>query len=283
MAAAVDRTLIDVALALLDFGHSPGKYAVHLGAPKLLHQHMDTVALWALGRWPDGLLNAVPARPDALAQAAVLFVQRVCFAPGNNHYQVLGLRRDTFNTAQLRTRYRSLIRLTHPDMGLKGLPTDAAGMVNRAYTVLGDDSARHAYDAQLLAKPAPANPPPAPHATARRAAAAVKTVPRPAARRPGAYTPEPASAWVVFKARHPHWIRAGLLLSLAGLMALGLWLAMQHGADQSHLLVVNKSAPLPQGRLAPTAQPEPATPSSAPPTGLLWTPVRATPQPPPAP
>jgi hypothetical protein len=93
---------------------------------------------------PEGL-----SEPQAVRQAALLFVLRACFAPGLNHYQLLGLP-PSFAAGQLRTRYRALIRLTHPDMGIEGLPLGAAGMVNRAHAVLADATQRAVYDRELL-------------------------------------------------------------------------------------------------------------------------------------
>jgi hypothetical protein len=130
--------------ALLDFAAAPGRHALRLREPVLLFDELDLVALWALGRLPEGL-----SEPQAVRQAALLFVLRACFAPGLNHYQLLGLSRS-FQTAQLRARYRALIRLTHPDMGIEGLPVGAAGMVNRAHAVLADEAQRAVYDRQLL-------------------------------------------------------------------------------------------------------------------------------------
>lgn len=130
--------------ALMDFAAAPGRHALRLREPAILFDGLDTVALWALGRMPVGL-----AEPQPLRQAALLFVLRACFAPDLNHYQLLGLS-PGFSAAQLRSRYRALIRLTHPDMGIEGLPAEAAGMVNRAHAVLGDGSQRAAYDRRLL-------------------------------------------------------------------------------------------------------------------------------------
>jgi hypothetical protein len=132
--------------ALLDFAAAPGRHALRLREPAVLFDELDLVALWALGRLPEGV-----AQPQAVRQAALLFVLRACFAPGLNHYQLLGLSRS-FHAAQLRARYRALIRLTHPDMGIEGLPVGAAGMVNRAHAVLADEAQRALYDRQLFAQ-----------------------------------------------------------------------------------------------------------------------------------
>ena len=157
-----EPALDDLARQLLDFSHAPGRYAVRLGEPSVLFSRLDTVAQWALGRLPESVVAEFGAQADQLAAAAVLFIQRACFAPDNTHYQVLGLTSKSFSAEVLRTRYRALIRLTHPDMGIAGLPANAAGMVNRALDVLSDDAARQRYDEQLRSSQMP--PPPAPAA-----------------------------------------------------------------------------------------------------------------------
>lgn len=136
-----------LAKVLLDFGSTPGRYALRLREPRELHAQIDTLALWALGRLPHDLQTH--AQAQALKAAAVLFIQRACFAQENTHYQVLGLLPGAVSPQLLRSRYRSLIRLTHPDMGVEGLPSGAAGMVNRAQEVLASPALRAQYDQQL--------------------------------------------------------------------------------------------------------------------------------------
>lgn len=130
--------------ALLDFAGAPGRHALRMGQPTVLFEALDTLALWAVGRVP---VDA--PEPDRLRQAALFFVTRACFAPDNTHYQWLGLRPHEVSAQRLRTRYRALIGLTHPDRAIAGLPEDAAGMINRAHAVLGDTQLRAAYDDQL--------------------------------------------------------------------------------------------------------------------------------------
>lgn len=136
----------ELAALLTEFAAAPGNFLVRLGEPKALHARIDTLAAWALGRTPEELSD----RADQLREAAVLFVLRACFAADNTHYQVLGISPKTLTPESLRTRYRALIRLTHPDMGVQGLPANAAGIVNRANEVLGDPDLRSRYD-DLLA------------------------------------------------------------------------------------------------------------------------------------
>jgi hypothetical protein len=132
---------------LTAFARAPGRNEPLLGEPAELYGRLDTVAAWAMGRVPAELAE----RSGALQKAAVLYVQRACFAAGATHYQVLGFHGVDPAPQVLHTRYRALIRLTHPDMGVQGLPADAAGMVNRAHQVLEDAVQRARYDDELEA------------------------------------------------------------------------------------------------------------------------------------
>lgn len=139
--------------ALLDFAAAPGRHALRMGEPLVLFEAMDTLAQWALGRLPA--TSERQAEPERLRAAALLFITRACFAVGNSHYQLLGLRPHEVTPQRLRARYRALIGLTHPDRAIAGLPPDAAGMINRAHGVLADARLRADYDIQLAMKSRP--------------------------------------------------------------------------------------------------------------------------------
>ena len=143
-----------LARLLLDFGSAPGKYLVRLREPRALFDEFDVIAQWALDRLPESLQD----RATDLKAAAVLFIQRACFAPDNTYYQVLGLRPQAYPPDELRARYRTMIRLAHPDMGVKGLPASAASLVNRANAVLSDAAQRRLYDEQLARAQGPQQP-----------------------------------------------------------------------------------------------------------------------------
>jgi hypothetical protein len=136
--------------ALLDFAAAPGRHALRMGEPAVLFDAMDTLAQWALGRLP-----AHTPEPERLRAAALLFITRACFAMGNSHYQLLGLRPHEATPERLRARYRALIGLTHPDRAIAGLPPDAAGMINRAHEVLANARQRAEYDIELAKKARP--------------------------------------------------------------------------------------------------------------------------------
>ena len=200
-----------LARVLLDFGRTPGRYALRLREPAELHAQIDTLALWALGRVPEGL----QAQAQEIKAAAVMFIQRACFAPENNHYQILGLPQGPVDAELLRTRYRALIRLTHPDMGVEGLPANAAGLVNRAQKVLADPLLRERYDQELENEAWPR------WRTAPPVAGAASA---PFARKPEAHWAASKSrlgggeGWSALWARYP--LQARLLLTATGVGAL---------------------------------------------------------------
>lgn len=247
-----------LARVLLDFGKAPGRYSLRLGEPAALHAQLDTLALWALGRIPEPL----QAQAAALQEAAVLFVQRLCFAPDNTHYQVLALAPQHLNPEALRARYRTLIRLTHPDMGVRGLPQNAAGLVNRAHEVLGSAVLRSTYDQQLaqaaarLRTPPPAplqagRSPGAPPAGARgRTGQNVHTVPATAPWLHKGPRRAMAEQWQALNARFPALLRFGAVAGSTGLLVAGVlaWAAMD--AQKSGGLVVSSD---PQANTAAAA------------------------------
>lgn len=211
--------------ALLAFARSPGKYAVRRGEPGVLYTQLDTVAQWALGKLPEPIDSQHPDRKAALTAAAVLYVQRLCFGTDNTHYQTLGLTPETLSPELLRTRYRALIRLTHPDMGVAGLPANAAGLVNRAHEVLANPELRKRYDEQLAKKTLPVSPP--------------------AGMRAPRHRPPPAPAgwgrvesWL---ARYPTQFRIGMALAGALTLTGGMLWWATYDINESRMLVVART------------------------------------------
>lgn len=121
-----------LAEALRQYLQAPGRYAVRLGQPPELHEQWDTVAQWALGRIPDALRDDA----DVLHRAAVLFLKRTCLAEDSTPHEVLALGPGACAPERVRARYRMLIRLTHPDVGIPGLHADAVQRVILAYETL---------------------------------------------------------------------------------------------------------------------------------------------------
>ena len=227
-----------LAKLLLDFGSAPGKYLVRLREPRALFDEFDVIAQWALDRLPESLHD----RATDLKAAAVLFIQRACFAPDNTYYQVLGLRPQAYPPDELRARYRTMIRLAHPDMGVKGLPASAASLVNRANAVLSDAAQRRLYDEQLARQ------------------AATKVAPS-TPLRPKANLVERhhgmAERFRMFKAQHPNVLQRGLMTAgLAALVVSVLMWAAQDSNDSRMLIV---AAGHPSAARAPSQAERPTT------------------------
>lgn len=152
-ADANDRSPSRLQAALLDYFSAPGKYQLSLREPALLFASIREILQLAAGR------NA--AGEDArVREAAVFFVRAALLYPGADHYALLGfpLRSEP---ADVKERYRLLMRLIHPDFAVAGSaawPADAAVRVNRAYEVLASPLLRREYDEQLSANTRPQRP-----------------------------------------------------------------------------------------------------------------------------
>lgn len=105
-----------LAKLLLDFGSAPGNYLVRLREPRVLFDEFDVIAV---GTRP---LARVFAGQGHRSEGGGGAVYSACLFCAGQHYQVLGLRHQAYPSDELRARYRTMIRLAHPDMGVKGLP-----------------------------------------------------------------------------------------------------------------------------------------------------------------
>lgn len=221
--------------ALLDYARSPGKYPVAQRQPALLYSSIREILQIAVGR--------AAASPDKAEQdAACFFVRSALFHPGADHYALLGLTRDV-SAADLKDRYRLLMRLIHPDFsaGAAGRwPADGAVRVNLAYDTLSSAVKRHAYDATLGTPP--------PHAPGRIEHRRVAPTRRPA----GGMTAQARYKRIVM-----------VCGGAGGLIFLGL---LTSGPDNVHLVQRQPAVRLP----APVvAQIEPAAIASPPPAPAL--------------
>lgn len=134
---------------LLEFERAPGLYRVVLREPRPLFEHVGGVMMLATGRPLAGLPSEVSNNPE-LRRAARFFVRTVMLRPGSDPFTLLGLSAD-FEPEQLRTHYRLMIRLTHPDFVAtgEGWPADAATRVNLAHDLLSSPQKRAACAAAL--------------------------------------------------------------------------------------------------------------------------------------
>ncbi len=136
--------------ALLDYSHAPGKYQVGSRQPQLLFSSLRDVLQIAVGREGEGVDGSQEA--ISLRDAARFFVRSALLFPGADHYALLGVER-TAGSADLKDRYRLLMRLLHPDFsgpGAGSWPADSAVRVNRAYDTLSSAVERRLYDETLV-------------------------------------------------------------------------------------------------------------------------------------
>ena len=135
-----------VPAALLDYFEAPGKYQLTLRQPAVLFRSVREILQLASGRGPQD----APQSPR-LREAANFFIRAALLYPGADHYAVLGLAPGDA-AADLKERYRLLMRLIHPDFAAGAnftWPEDAAVRVNRAYEVLSSPVLRREYDDEL--------------------------------------------------------------------------------------------------------------------------------------
>lgn len=86
--------------------------------------------------------------PRRIRQASVLYVQRILFAPGSNHYRVLGAARDA-PQEELRERLSWLMRWLHPDRTGNEWESAFVTRVLAAWDAVKTPERRRRYDATL--------------------------------------------------------------------------------------------------------------------------------------
>jgi curved DNA-binding protein CbpA len=159
-----------VAARLEDFHAQPERFG-----PRYLYgieplPNGRIVLRFAQGKFPESM--ALSARESAKLRAAALeFVRRICLWDLADHYQALCARRDAAPEA-VKENYHLLMALLHPDRqegGSEEWPQSCAQRVNLAYAVLGEETSRREYDAQLLAVQPRVRAPMAPRAGRRPA------------------------------------------------------------------------------------------------------------------
>lgn len=173
-AQSASRSAPPLQAALLDYFSAPGKYQLQLRQPALLFSSIREILQIAAGRGSP--VSSAGRDADKLRDASTFFIRAALLYPGADHYAVLGLPAGA-EPADMKERYRLLMRLIHPDFASTGgaaWPADAAVRVNRAYEVLSSPVLRREYDEQLAAlraqRPAAqARPAPHPSSAVRRA------------------------------------------------------------------------------------------------------------------
>lgn len=225
--------------ALLDYFGAPGKYQLGLRQPALLFSSIREILQLAAGRGAP----AAGEDPERLRDAAAFFIRAALLFPGADHYAVLGLP-TAQEPADLKDRYRLLMRLTHPDFmpsGSAAWPADAAVRVNRAYEVLSSPTLRREYDEQL--------------ATLRSQRPSATRVPPAAGARPG----RRVAPHLGHHARPRFGAKAGWALGLGSVIAVGLLVWPRTDAD--HLVQRSKrpaAPPVAEQATPPLPAPMPA-------------------------
>lgn len=225
-----------VQAALLDYFKAPGNYQLTRRQPEVLFGSIREVLQIAAGRASSG----TPGQD--LQAAAAFFIRAALLYPGADHYTLLGLRSGT-EPAELKERYRLLMRLIHPDFTQRTVgswPADAAVRVNRAYEVLSSPVLRKEYDEQLASSRQ------ASHATASKQEE--RRIPMPPRRTRSAGPPR------IRIAKHTAWTFVGLI----ALVGVGMLLA-----PSEPVTLVQKS-PRPAAGAKAGPQPRAPEPQSAP-------------------
>ncbi len=98
----------------------------------------------------SALAEQLGSSTGELSAVAYAFIRQRLFAPGNNHYQVLGLSEEA-SMAEIRQRYRLLIGLFHPDRvnRSENWVDRAVRMLNMSYAELKRPAKRKVYDTGL--------------------------------------------------------------------------------------------------------------------------------------
>lgn len=209
---------------LLEYARAPDNFSLIKYEPEALFVNFDRVIQWALNRFPPELHKlALEIRP-----AAILFIKRACFTPESTHYQVLCLKpQEELDQSVLRARYRAMIRLTHPDVGVSGLPPNIAARVNQAYSVLSDPQLRRDYRIKFQEELCPAP---------KKSSMAVR-LHGVALQKPSAFRRRVK----VFVARHPTFLR--LSAATATILAVPLLLIVWIGFDtKTHSLLTGSQS-----------------------------------------
>ena len=172
---------------LLDFERSPGRFPLAKREPALLFDGCHTVLMLAAGRPVEGLEAWATGGQEQARRAARFFVRTALLRPGTDAYTVLGLSRLADADA-VRSHYRLMIRLTHPDFsgGDSEWPADAATRINLANDVLSSASRRADLDRTLAEAAAAASALRARPAPLAQATVTQRASRPPALRKPGA-------------------------------------------------------------------------------------------------
>jgi hypothetical protein len=93
--------------------------------------------------------TATRETPETLREAAIFYIQQVCFAPGSSSYRVLGVDPDA-SDEKIREHYRWLARWLHPDRNPDPWEVVFAERVGQAWQQLRTAERRQRHDAVVV-------------------------------------------------------------------------------------------------------------------------------------
>ena len=144
----------DIFELVLDFYRSPSDYPELLDSLKPLPEGITDLLELTAGEVEARLKilsrAAASEAPSELIDAASYFSEQVLFAPGGDHYRILGLNHDV-SLDDIREHYELIVRLFYQDKEDNSIQSNEADFsrLNRAYSILRDDEKRAEYDRTL--------------------------------------------------------------------------------------------------------------------------------------
>ncbi len=140
----------DIFELVLDFYRKPSAYPDLLDSMKPLPEGITDLLELTAGEVEARakILSRAAATeaPSELVDATSYFSEQVLFAPGGDHYRILGLNHDS-NIDDIREHYALLVRLFYQDREDNSIQSNEADLsrLNRAYSILRDDKKRAEY------------------------------------------------------------------------------------------------------------------------------------------
>lgn len=148
---SLDQDIFDL---VLEFYRSPSDYPDLLDAKQVLPDDItDLLELTAgevAARSKIFSRAAASEVPSELIDATSYFTEQVLFAPGGDHYRILGLNHNA-SMGNIKKHYELLVSLFYQDKDNNSIQSNEADFsrLNRAYSVLREKSKRDEYDKVL--------------------------------------------------------------------------------------------------------------------------------------
>lgn len=144
----------DIFELVLDFYRSPSDFSELLDAQQPLPDDITDLLELTSGEVQarTRILTRAAANeaPSELIDATSYFAEQVLFAPGGDHYRILGLNHDA-SMDDIRKNYELIISLFYQDNEDNAIQSNEVDLsrLNRAYSILRDENKREIYDKSL--------------------------------------------------------------------------------------------------------------------------------------